>query len=235
MWPFTRKYSMSDSGLLRGFTDWHCHILPGVDDGIPTMDAALEVLARYEEWGVREVWLTPHIMEDVPNTPVKLKERYAELKAAYQGPVVLHLAAENMLDSLFEERLESGELLPIGPKGEHLLVETSYFNPPMDLFDLLERIRDKGYKIILAHPERYVYMTPFDYERLKGEHVLFQSNLTSLAGLYGKEAKAKAEMFLLKHWTNYLGTDLHRLTAIERAVSAKTFIKTVRDSLLSVR
>ena len=62
MWPFTKYYSILDSGFLEGATDWHCHILPGVDDGIRTMESALEVLAYYEEIGIREVWLTPHIM-----------------------------------------------------------------------------------------------------------------------------------------------------------------------------
>lgn len=63
MWPFRKKYSLADSGIFRGFTDWHSHIFPGVDDGVQTMDEALEILALYERRGVKEVWLTPHIME----------------------------------------------------------------------------------------------------------------------------------------------------------------------------
>lgn len=66
MWPFSRKYSILESGILDGGTDWHCHILPGVDDGIRTTEEALEVLAFYEQIGIKEVWLTPHIMEDSP-------------------------------------------------------------------------------------------------------------------------------------------------------------------------
>ena len=54
-----------------------------------------------------------------------------ELQATYSGPIKLHLASENMLDNLFEERLEKNDLLPLGESGDHLLVETSYFNPPM--------------------------------------------------------------------------------------------------------
>ena len=68
MWPFKSVDKLSKSGLLDGFTDWHSHILPGVDDGIRTMDESLATLASFEEHGVKKVWLTPHVMEDCPNT-----------------------------------------------------------------------------------------------------------------------------------------------------------------------
>lgn len=113
MWFFKKRVSLKDSGIFDGFTDWHSHILPGVDDGVQTMDESLEILHLYEELGVKTVWLTPHIMEDIPNTTAYLRERFAELKAAYDGRIELHLAAENMLDNLFEERLENNDLLPL--------------------------------------------------------------------------------------------------------------------------
>ena len=75
MWPFTHKRTLEESGFFRGFTDWHCHILPGVDDGVQTMEEALRILAEYERLGVKAVWLTPHIMEDIPNTTGHLRER----------------------------------------------------------------------------------------------------------------------------------------------------------------
>ena len=97
-----------------------------------------------------------------------------ELNAAYQGNIILHLAAENMLDNLFEERLAKNDLLPLGNEGKHLLVETSYFNPPMGLNNILLRIKSKGYVPVLAHPERYVYMDAGDYRQLKEMNVMFQ-------------------------------------------------------------
>ena len=225
MWPFTKKYSIVNSGLLQGATDWHSHILPDVDDGIRSMKEALAVLARYEELGFREVWLTPHIMEDIPNTTVHLRERFAELREAYKGGIQLHLAAENMLDTLFEERLEADDLLPIGSKADHLLVETSYFNPPLDLYGLLEKIISKGLRPILAHPERYTYMTTADYRRLKEKGVLFQMNMASLVGAYGGEPRQKVGMLLSEHWINYLGSDIHRLLSFNRAIEAKVLDK----------
>ena len=202
---------MADSGIFRGFTDWHSHILPGVDDGVQTMEEALQILKKYEELGVREVWLTPHIMEDIPNTTAHLKERFNELQATYQGHVTLNLASENMLDNLFEERLAKNDLLPVGEHKDHLLVETSYFNPPMGLYDILQHIQSKGYYPVLAHPERYMYMDEDGYKKLKFMNVKFQLNLFSFMGLYGKEVQKKANVLQKAGMYDYVGTDLHRL------------------------
>lgn len=221
MWPFRKKQTLEESGFFRGFTDWHCHILPGVDDGVQTMDEALQILAEYECLGVKEVWLTPHIMEDIPNTTEKLRNRFAELKAAYRGSVTLYLASENMLDNLFEERLEKNDLLPIGKEGKHLLVETSYFNPPMGLNNILLRIKSEGYFPILAHPERYLYMNENFYQQLKSMNIQFQLNQFSLLSLYGKEVQKRAKTLQKLGMYDHIGTDLHQIDTLERMVIRK--------------
>lgn len=199
------------SSLLTGFTDHHSHILPGVDDGVKKMEVSLKVLERYEQLGIAEVWCTPHIMEDIPNTTEKLQVRFAELCEAYQGSIKLHLAAEYMMDALFEERLEQGDLLKLGDEGNQLLVETSYFTPPMDMDKILLRIKQRGLYPVLAHPERYVYMNKERYTELKDKGIRFQLNLSSLAGAYGSEAKDKALWILKKEYYNLVGSDLHSL------------------------
>lgn len=194
-----------------GLTDWHCHILPGVDDGVEDIETSLAILGDYERMGIKRVWLTPHIMEDVANTTDRLRQRYADLMARYTGPVDLRLAAENMIDSLFNERLAAGDLLPIGEKQNMLLVETSYFNPPYNLHRTLDRIKSKGYHPLLAHPERYNYIDSMaEYVKLKDMGVLFQLNILSLIGYYGKHAKEKSRKLLKKGMYDFCGTDLHR-------------------------
>ena len=212
---FKKKKSLKESGVFQGFTDWHSHILPGVDDGIKTMEDALSVLEEYERLGFKKVWLTPHVMEDYPNTTENLRERFEELKKAYKGNLELALASENMLDNLFEERLQKNEFLPIGEERDHLLVETSYFTPPYAMDDMLEGARKKGYNLILAHPERYRYMEEKDYIKYKEQGILFQMNILSLTGAYGENAKKNAEWLLSKGMVDMFGTDVHRLEHIK--------------------
>lgn len=221
MWPFSKKQTLAESGFFKGFTDWHCHILPGVDDGVQTMDEALAILAEYERLGIKEVWLTPHIMEDIPNTTAHLRKRFAELQAAYTGSIALHLAAENMLDPLFEQRLAAGDLLPLEPEGNRLLVETSYFNPPIDLYGMLERIKSAGYHPVLAHPERYLYMSPADYRKLKASGIEFQLNLPSLYGLYGGTIQKKAKWITITNLHSYIGMDLHSENQLNKMLDLK--------------
>lgn len=235
MWPFKRKViSLRETGMFNGFTDWHSHILPGVDDGIKTMDEALEVLRAYEKLGVRKVWLTPHIMEDYPNSPADLRLRFEELKNVWTGNVEINLAAENMLDSLFEERLEADDLLPIGDSGNHLLVETSYYTPPYGMDEMLEKIRQKGYFTILAHPERYRYMDKADYRKYKDMGLLFQMNFASLVGGYGETAQKKAEWLLSEGMIDFTGSDIHRPKSTLGLIDTKNFKKGLTDNIVGL-
>ena len=234
MWPFTRHYSLNEIGFLSGAVDYHCHILPGVDDGVRSLEKSLAALSFYEEAGVSEVWLTPHIMEDCPNETRELREAFEQLCAAYHGPLVMHLAAENMLDALFEQRFCEGDLLTMG-EGSHLLIETSYFNPPMGLYDLLDDIRSHGFFPVLAHPERYIYMTPADYDRLKGMGVQFQLSTMSLTGMYGLEPAVKARHLLHEGMYNFYGSDLHHLSLFRNSLSAKVLSCKEVDALLELK
>jgi len=206
---FEKNISLAESGFFRGFTDWHSHVLPCVDDGAKSLEQSLEILEEYEKAGVSELWLTPHVMEDIPNTVDSLKATFRTLSLAYHGSVKLHLSSENMLDSLFDRRLENGDVIPFGP--HRILVETSYFNPPMQMDEKLRKIKSAGFFPVLAHPERYVYMGIDEYRGYKRKGVLFQLNLPSICGFYGDEVKAKAEFLLKEGMYDYTGTDLHRV------------------------
>lgn len=210
MWFFNKKTAIAASGALQGATDHHSHILPGVDDGVETKAESLRILTAYEALGIKDLWLTPHIMEDIPNSPQKLRARFAELKAAYSGSVELHLAAEYMIDNNLRKLLNNnGELLPIGTRGKHILVETSYYNAPMKMRETLQQIKSLGYHPLLAHPERYMYLDNVEYTRLHCEGIKYQLNLASLAGGYGPAVKKKALWLLTNGLYDVAGSDLH--------------------------
>lgn len=207
-----QRTSLSDSGVLNGLCDCHSHLLPGVDDGVATIEQSLEVLAYLESQGVTEVWCTPHVMEDFPNETDALRARFAELQDAYKGPIKLNLAAEYMLDTEFENRLAKDDFLKFGE--DVVLVETSANMPPFNLLDMLERLKSKGYRPMMAHPERYRYMDMPDYRHLREMGVLMQLNLGSVVGYYGESAQDKAYRLLSHGWYNVLGSDCHRYSAV---------------------
>lgn len=96
---FDRK-NISGKRFFRGFTDCHSHLLPGIDDGVKTEEETWRILDEMERQGVRKIWLTPHVMEDMSNKTVTLQQKFLSLKQKYQGKVELALAAEYMLDNL---------------------------------------------------------------------------------------------------------------------------------------
>lgn len=227
-----QKTSISDSGVLNGFCDCHTHLLPGVDDGVATIEQSLEVLAYMESQGVSEVWCTPHVMDDIPNPTELLLRKFEELKTAYKGNIKLNLAAEYMLDSEFEKRLAEGDILKMWD--DVVLVETSTNIPPYNLLNLLENIMSKGYRPMLAHPERYRYMDVADYRHLREIGVYYQLNLPSVVGYYGETAANKA-LRLLREGSYYaVGSDCHKYSSIlsqfNRAVLPDEVVADIRKA-----
>lgn len=228
MWLLSNNVTVKDSGLLEGMTDYHCHLLPGVDDGVQKTKETIDILTLWEEAGIKEVWLTPHIMEDIPNNPEDLKSKFEDLQKDYNGSIKLHLASENMMDNLCSARIKEKRMLPLGSEGAHLLVETSYFNPPYDMDEILFEVRGLDYQPVLAHPERYNYMNIGDYEKLKKQDIMFQLNIPSLVGAYGDEVKKKAEMLLDRGYYDLYGTDTHSIRFVKNFLQAKIGKKQLR-------
>ena len=230
---FGQKYSIEGKRLLEGATDHHSHILFGVDDGVSRPEESLAILSMLEEQGLRSLWLTPHTMEDVPNTTQGLKESFEELKALYHGPIELHLASEYMMDEMFERHLADKDFLFHKEEGT-ILMETSTWSGPYNFWDIIDRTMRSGFRPVLAHPERYDYMTERDYARLHIMGVRFQLNYPSLLGSYGASVKAKAEAILKKGWYDMAGSDCHRQRALRHQLVEKTLKKDVAESLRTI-
>ncbi len=216
-WNFGKKKKKVNE--FRLLTDIHSHILPAIDDGSKSLEESIDMLRGMQDTGYSKVITTPHIMADVyRNTPKIVREKLYILReeARTRGLYIeIDTAAEYYLDDGFLEHLNSGDILSFGDN--YLLFETSYMDRPINMEEMIFEIQSAGFKPVLAHPERYRYINnlEYDYSKLKDLGVLFQLNLNSLIGGYGKSAKQKAEFLVKQGWVSFLGSDAHGLKHIE--------------------
>jgi protein-tyrosine phosphatase len=197
------------------FVDIHSHLLPGIDDGAKDLNASIDLIEKMSSYGIKSFITTPHILGDVyPNTPEIIKSKLQtvknELLKRNITDIAIDAAAEYMMDEQFSEMIEKDEKL-LTLKDNNVLVEMSYFNAPINLYEVLFQLQLKGYKPVLAHPERYnYYHTDFkSYHKLKQAGCLFQLNLLSLTDHYGKGVQKTAEKILKENLYDFVGTDTH--------------------------
>lgn len=217
---FTKKTTLStpvDLSVLG--TDVHSHFIPGIDDGAKTMEDSVQMLRAMHELGYRKVITTPHVMSDFyRNTSEIIFSGLEDVRAALKRegiPLEVDAAAEYYLDFDFERKLKEEALLTFGKK--YLLFEVSYMNPPDNLERMVFEMQTRGYKPVLAHPERYNYWHGnFEkYEQIKDRGVLLQLNVNSLTGYYSPSTKKISEMLIDKGMIDLLGTDCHHIGHLE--------------------
>lgn len=196
-----------------GTVDIHSHVLHGLDDGAKSIDDTTFLLESMKEIGFSKVITTPHTTPLVwDNTYDGIVSKLTEVKdqiPELSNSVSLHAASEYLMDGSFLERLQSEKLLTL--KDNIVLVEMSYINPPIQLYDILFKLVSKGYVPILAHPERYnFYKRDFEsFKKLKKAGCLFQLNLLSVTGYYGKDISEVAEYLLKNDMYDFVGSDIH--------------------------
>lgn len=204
--------------------DMHSHLLPGIDDGAKDMAHSLKLIRALQEMGFRQLITTPHVMADLyPNTSAIIREQEAAVQRAMAEEglsVSLSAAAEYLMDEGFEVLLERGELLTI--PGKRVLVEMSFISAPPKLDQYLFQLQTKGYRPLLAHPERYLFLRDDfpRYQQIKSRGCEFQLNLLSLTGYYGKPVKENAVALLKAGLIDFLASDLHHERHVERLQAA---------------
>lgn len=210
------------------YADIHSHILFGIDDGAKTIEESNFLMQSLSEMGFSKCITTPHTIEHVwDNTResiLKKHETVKQLSPDLSEKVSLQVASEYMMNDSFVKLFQSEPLLTL--KDKYVLVEMSYLNPPIQLFDILFQLQLAGYIPVLAHPERYSFFHHnfSEYKKLKKAGCLFQLNLLSTMGYYGPDVTDAAEKLLKKGLIDFTGSDVHHKTHIE-AFSKKIRIK----------
>jgi tyrosine-protein phosphatase YwqE len=194
-------------------TDIHSHLLPGIDDGVQELATSVDFIKKLQGLGLNHFIMTPHVYDEVhPNTPEIIAATHNCLENELRKEAVdvrTFAAAEHMLGEQFADLLKSNQLNTF--PNNFLLIEMPWLAEPMQLEQTIFEIVTKGYKPIMAHPERYTFyfQRPQAYHRLKELGCLLQLNLLSPTGYYGKEV-AKTTMSLIKKGLyDLVGTDLH--------------------------
>ena len=220
------------------FVDIHSHFLPAIDDGSKSMDESVALLRRMHGYGIKQIVCTPHVMESVwENTSETIQQKLdalnAHLKSIEFTDISIRAAAEYMLDANFDRLLKTEKLRTL--KDNYILVELSFFNAPVNLYETLFNIQIAGYKPVLAHPERYSYYhNDFSaYQKLKDAGCLFQLNLLSLTHYYGKSVQSIAFKLIKDDFIDFVGSDTHSHKHLDflETITDRKIIKLVKPLL----
>lgn len=211
----------------------HSHLLPGIDDGSPNLETSVQLIKNMMALGFKKFITTPHIMwEMYKNTPEIIAEKLELVRNRLKEEniqVEINAAAEYFLDDHVEGLLQRNEKL-LTIKDNWVLSEFSLASAPHGLKDILFTMQMQGYQPVIAHPERYLYLEGNKnfYEELKDIGCMFQLNILSLAGYYGKSAQELAHHLIKKGYYDLVGTDLHHgrhLDALRNYHAAAAFQK----------
>ncbi|MGV3510217.1 MAG: tyrosine-protein phosphatase [Sphingobacteriaceae bacterium] len=210
---FKSKVKVPEIDFSKLGTDIHSHLIPGIDDGAQSAAESVELIKNIMDLGFRKIITTPHVMVDYfRNTPETIFTGLNILKeelVKQNIEVDIEAAAEYYLDEDFENKIDQGSILTIG--NDYLLFEIPFSNYPINLYEIIEKIISKGYKPILAHPERYAYFhgSVINYQRIKDAGCYLQLNTISLTGYYGKPIQKAAEELVDNLLIDFIGSDMH--------------------------
>ena len=201
--------------------DLHSHILPGIDDGAADISDSLDLIRELSAGGVTEVFATPHyIDETIYNSPryenSKLVADLQKRLDAEEIPVKIHLGNEIYINRKILELLKAGEISSMGDS-KYILVELPMSGDFPGYADIFLELLRAGYKVILAHPERYTsFQKDFDLlTELYDMGVFLQCKIGSFVDQYGKAARKLAIRLAKEKMIFGLGTDIHHLRGEE--------------------
>lgn len=207
---FKSKYYLKDI-ISENYIDIHNHLLPGIDDGSKSVEETYQLITKMKSMNIAGAIATPHTYSKLwDNTAESIKKSF-EIACTIDSnkSFIKGYSSEYLLDSTLMKRIKDEKLLCL--KDSFVLVEFHLLHNPINLYEMLFELKNKDYKVIIAHPERYLYFhNDFrKFTKLKASGVYFQLNLLSLTGFYGKEIQKMAVKLLDQDMYDFTGTDIH--------------------------
>ncbi|WCM41803.1 histidinol phosphatase [Flavobacterium sp. CBA20B-1] len=217
MFSFLKKKKALKEIMPDAFMDIHSHLLYGLDDGSKSLNDTKKLIENLKSFGFEQFITTPHTTPLVwENTKEGITQQYEKVKSELGfSTAQFRVASEYLMDDSFLKRLENERLLCL--KDNYVLVEMSYINPPIQLYEIIMELQSQNYQPILAHPERYnFYKRDYaSFKKLKSAGCLFQMNLLSSTGYYGSGITEVADYLLKENMYDFVGSDVHHSKHID--------------------
>jgi protein-tyrosine phosphatase len=192
-------------------TDMHSHVLPGIDDGAQTVEDSIYLVKKMMSLGIKKIIATPHVMIDYyRNDAESIGNALSLLNSELKNQNInidITAAAEHYFDETFEQRIDERKAFTMGDN--YVLFEFSFITQPPNAIHVIQKMKDAGYKPILAHPERYGYMSIDEMKTLRSWGCDLQLNTISLSGYYGKQTKKIAEEMIDNQMVDFISSDMH--------------------------
>ena len=194
--------------------DIHTHVIPFVDDGSPSLEESIKMVKHEIDIGVNTIICTPHhINRRYEKTVEEIKEKFLLLKKEVEKqnlPVKLLLGQEICYTHREDQikMLKEGKLLTLD-NSKRILLEFSFHREPEDVIDIVYNFSVNGYQVIIAHVERYEWMTFNKVVALKQEGALVQINSNSYLGLTSWKEKRFTRKLLKNGLVDYVASDTH--------------------------
>lgn len=203
--------------------DIHTHIIPNIDDGSKSVEETFKLINEAKEAGFTDIILTPHYITNYYETPgaeVKFwTESLQKIVDEKNLGVKLHSGMEIYISEELSELVKDGTVITLA-NSRYILIEFPMNTTMRNVDEILFIMRNMGYKVIIAHPERYKCIQEnIEYAmQLVEEGCMLQSNYGSIVDMYGKEAKKTLKKLLKMNLVSFLGTDTHKEETIYKVI-----------------
>jgi protein-tyrosine phosphatase len=196
------------------FTDIHCHLLPGLDDGASTLDEALAMAEMAVSDGIGTIVATPHQLgnhaQNSGETIRAAVDRFQQTLRQRRIPLRVLPGADVRIEPDLVRKIRIGEVLTLADRRRHILLEL-----PHDVYVPLDRLLADlsavGIVGILSHPERNrgIINQPGVLRPLVQRGCLLQVTAGSLTGVFGQQVQRFSESLVEQGLVHFISTDAH--------------------------